>query len=105
MTNEDAVKWLENLKHDIGKPLHSALWHYEQALDEIGELLEEQQAKWIPIKEQMPELKRCVLVYCPQFRNIYTAWTDGKRWYYFGHGAYSEMFEEPSHWMKTPSEP
>ena len=50
MTNEDAIKWLENLKHDIGKPLHSGLWHYEQALDEIGELLEEQQEqkeKWI----------------------------------------------------------
>lgn len=43
MANEDAVKWLENLKQDIGKPQHSELWHYEQALVEIGELLKEQQ--------------------------------------------------------------
>lgn len=45
MTNEDAVKWLENLKQDIGKPQHSELWHYEQALSEIEELLKEQETE------------------------------------------------------------
>ena len=45
MTNGDALKWLKNLKQDIGKPQHSELWHYEQALSETEKLLKEQQPK------------------------------------------------------------
>ena len=44
MTNEDAIKWLENLKQDIGSLGHENLWPYAQAIDEIMELLEEQEA-------------------------------------------------------------
>ena len=42
MTNEDAVKWIKNLKDDIGTHHNASLWHYEQALCEIIELLKEQ---------------------------------------------------------------
>ena len=45
MRNEDAIKWLENLKQDIGQLRHEDLWHYAQAIDEITELLKEQEAK------------------------------------------------------------
>ena len=41
MTNEDAIKWLENLKNDIGNPHYECLWHYAQAIDEICAMLEE----------------------------------------------------------------
>lgn len=44
MTNEDAVKWLGNLKNDIGNPHYECLWPYAQAIDEICVLLEEQEA-------------------------------------------------------------
>ena len=44
MTNQDAIKWLENLKQDIGKLRHEDLWPYAQAIDEIAELLEKQEA-------------------------------------------------------------
>lgn len=44
MTNEDAIKWLENLKQDIGSLGHENLWPYAQAIDEIMELLEEKEA-------------------------------------------------------------
>ena len=44
MTNEDAVKWLGNLKNDIGNPHYECLWHYAQAIDEICALLKEQEA-------------------------------------------------------------
>lgn len=40
MTNEDAIKWLENLRQDIGQLRHEDLWHYEQAIVEIIELIE-----------------------------------------------------------------
>ena len=39
MINVDAIKWLENLKKDIGNTAHQSLWHYEQALTEIIDLL------------------------------------------------------------------
>ncbi len=42
MSNEDAIKWLGNLKNDIGNPHYERLWPYAQALDEICALLEEQ---------------------------------------------------------------
>ena len=51
MTNKDAVKWLMNLKNDIGNLQYEGLWHYAQAIDEITELLKEQEAVE-PILEQ-----------------------------------------------------
>ena len=53
MTNEDAIKWLDNLKNDIGNPHYEGLWHYAQAIDEIIALLEERKPK--PVS---PVLKR-----------------------------------------------
>lgn len=44
MTNEDAIKWLDNLKNDIGNPHYECLWPYAQAIDEICKMLEEQKA-------------------------------------------------------------
>lgn len=45
MTNDDAIKWLDNLKNDLGNPHYERLWPYAQALDEIGEMLEERKPK------------------------------------------------------------
>lgn len=42
MTNREAVIWLINVTADIGKAEHRDLWHYEQALSEIKEMLESQ---------------------------------------------------------------
>ena len=44
MTHDEAVKWLECIKQDIGQIRHEDLWHYEQAISEIQELLKEQEA-------------------------------------------------------------
>ena len=67
MTKQNAIKWLQNLKMDIGKTQHQELWHYEQALDEIIKALEQEpkreiellnnfnlskRAKWIDKQEQ-----------------------------------------------------
>jgi len=40
MTREEAVIWIINLSADLGKIEHQSLWFYDQALDEIRELLE-----------------------------------------------------------------
>ena len=44
MTNQDAIRWLANLKNDIGNLYYERLWPYAQAIEEIMELLEEQEA-------------------------------------------------------------
>ena len=43
MNNREAVTWLINISADIGKAEHSDLWHYEQALTEIKDMLESAQ--------------------------------------------------------------
>ena len=40
MTREEAINWLMNIRIDIGQASHSELWHYEQALADIIDLLE-----------------------------------------------------------------
>ena len=64
MTNQDAIRWLDNLKNDIGNPHYERLWHYAQAIDEIMELLEEQEAKTVIAIEK--RFNDCDLTgYCP----------------------------------------
>jgi excinuclease UvrABC ATPase subunit len=40
MTKGEAVNWIINLSAAIGKTQHQDLWHYEQALSEIKDMLE-----------------------------------------------------------------
>lgn len=51
MTRGEAVNWIINISADIGKAEHRELWHYEQALSEIREMLESEperkKGKWI----------------------------------------------------------
>jgi hypothetical protein len=59
MNNSEAVNWLINIAADIGKIEHQDLWHYEQALSEIREMLEDAQTiepepKWIPCSVRLP---------------------------------------------------
>lgn len=55
MTKEEAIKWLENLKQDIGQLRHENLWPYAQAIDEIIDILEEQEKRDEPIKPTLNE--------------------------------------------------
>ena len=41
MNKADAVKWLNNLKNDIGNVRHSDLWHYAEAIDDAISVLNE----------------------------------------------------------------
>jgi hypothetical protein len=39
MTREEAIKWLESLKAEIGKSEHRTLWHYAEGIDMAIEAL------------------------------------------------------------------
>ena len=55
MTAKEAANWITNIIADIGKSGHSDLWHYEQALTEIREMLEADEQQWIPCSERLPK--------------------------------------------------
>ena len=62
MENKEAVNWLINIMADIGKAEHSDLWHYEQALTEIKDMLESVQPErkkgyWKHINEEEERAK------------------------------------------------
>lgn len=50
MNCKESIKWLENLKSDLGKSQFSELWHYEQALAETIELLQSDRLVELPCK-------------------------------------------------------
>ena len=59
MTRGEAVNWIINISADIGKAEHRELWHYEQALSEIREMLESEperkKGKWELCEEKAEE--------------------------------------------------
>ncbi len=49
-----------------------------------------QEPKWIPVSEMLPEERKAVLVYAPEYHNIYCAYLDGDTWFIFGgYGSYA----------------
>ena len=65
MTRGEAINWIINLTADIGKMEHQDLWHYEQALEEIRDMIEAmplEQPEWIPCSERLPDTDDHVLV-------------------------------------------
>ena len=60
MNNKEAVNWLINISEDIGKAEHSDLWHYEQALTEIKDMLESAQPE--KRTEKRTETHACDLI-------------------------------------------
>ena len=77
ITKKEAVKWLTNLKSDIGKGEFSALWNYEQGLAEIIEMLERPEPEWIPCDERLPDKAGVYEVTCLYFTPVYDG-TTGK---------------------------
>lgn len=97
MTNEEVIEVLEKeesymLSHGGDKQAKAL----RIAIDKI-----EQEHKWIPATEKLPEESTAVLVWCPERKNIYCAYYEEKRWWIFG--AYWEQIEmEITAWMPMP---
>lgn len=57
MTKGEACNWLRNLRADMGKIEHQELWHYEQVLEEIADIIERlpsierKKGKWIKMSD------------------------------------------------------
>lgn len=56
---------------------------------------------WIPVSERLPEERQSVLVWCPEYRNMYCAYLEHKNWWIFG--AFSRIIpNEVKAWMPLP---
>ena len=74
MTREEAIEFIaQSVKSDVDMAL---------VADAIKAL--EQEPRWIPVSERLPEEKRAVLVWCPQYKNIYCAYLEKEQWWIFG---------------------
>lgn len=61
----------------------------------------EQEPRWIPVREKLPEESIAVLVWCPERKNIYCAYYEEKQWWIFG--AYFEKITlDVIAWMPLP---
>jgi len=102
MSKEEAIKWLINLRTDIGRSEHQALWHYEQALSDIMELLNAPtiEPKWIPCEERLPERQGYYICTCKDGsrykRTTTIKWSNG--WQLSGARAYWIVIA----WMPLP---
>ena len=57
--------------------------------------------EWIPVSERLPEDKQSVLVWCPQYQNIYCAYLEKEQWWVFG--AFVQIVpNEIVAWMPLP---
>ena len=61
-----------------------------------------QEPRWIPVSERLPEEKQAVLVWCPQYKNIYCAYLEKEQWWIFG--AFVQIVpNEVIAWMPLPT--
>lgn len=85
MNCKDCIKWLENLKSDLSKSQFSELWHYEQALAEIIELLQSDRLVELPF---IAMIEQCLVngkfadnIYLQKFNGRYaTVYIDKNKW-------------------------
>lgn len=68
------------------------------------DLLKEQEQGWVPVRERLPEERHSVLVYCPEYRNIFCAYYYKDEWLFFGGGC-KPIDENVSHWRVLPESP
>lgn len=99
MTREKAISWLKELTWHEGEDV--PIYDTDVEAINMGIKALEQEPRWIPVNEKLPEESTAVLVWCPERKNIYCAYYEEKRWWIFG--AYWEHIEmEITAWMPMP---
>ncbi|MDT3387651.1 MAG: DUF551 domain-containing protein [Bacteroidota bacterium] len=103
MTREErALKNLKQMCND-GRYLGSGSYIPLEVLEDFNLAIKviEQEPRWIPVSERMPEECTAVLVWCPERRNIYCAYYEEKRWWIFG-AYWARIDIEVIAWMPLP---
>lgn len=105
MTREEAIKWLEETKFG-GKILHDNT--VIQVCDmAVAALREQEERRWIPVTERLPNVFEGVLAYCPKRRNTYLLYINARgEWHFFDRTVAGALLDEAvTHWMTMPEPP
>ena len=89
-------KWLMQTKHT----LHDIDIAFD-AIKCVAVRSVQPSRQWILVSEGLPEEKQSVLVWCPQYKNIYCAYLEKEQWWIFG--AFVQIVpNEVIAWMPLP---
>lgn len=98
MTNEEAIKRINNV---IDFFFCTLTPEDKEALRFAISALERD--RWISVEEALPEEKRAVLVWQPQYLNSYVVTLSEGEWYVFG--GYGTKVFGVTHWRPLPEPP
>lgn len=88
---------IEAAYKSLGKPLMSKKWG--KMLVALKDIPSAQ--RWISVNDELPEPRHAVLVWCPERKNSYCAYTVDGRWIIFGSNGYV-LEESVEAWMYAP---
>lgn len=97
MDKNKAIKLIQGIEED-GRNVTSE--HIEALSYAVSHL---ETDRWIPVSERLPEDFLCVLVYCPQFDNVYCVFRECGDWHRFSH--FDMLMETVTHWRPLPKSP
>lgn len=76
---------------------------YKQAIIDGKTNFSRTKEEWIPVSERLPEDFCVVLVYCPQFDNIYRVFRESDAWHQFSTS--DVLMQAVTHWRPLPKAP
>ena len=108
MNNKEAINILKRGYPDINRYAASESEVYEYDVETYNEAVEYaishlEADRWIPVSERLPEDFCVVLVYCPQFDNIYRVFREGGAWHQFSPS--DVLMQAVTHWRPLPKSP
>lgn len=73
----------------------------------VAALREQEQRRWIPVSERLPNVFEGVLAYCPKNRNTYLLYINARgEWHFFDKTVAGALLDEAvTHWMPLPEPP
>lgn len=73
----------------------------------VAALREQEQRRWIPVAERLPNVFEAVLAYCPNRRNTYLLYINARgEWHFFDKTVAGALLDESvTNWMPLPEPP
>ena len=97
MTREEYIDFANALKNNYTIDFDKLPEFCDMAISALSE----NKGEWIPVSKRLPEERQSVLVWCPQYKNIYCACLEKEQWWIFG--AFVQIVpNEVVAWMPLP---